>query len=58
MVSRENKIIIAFTVLAVLLLVVVSEYLPQSMWAGSAVVLVVGVLAPLLVNTYLNRTRQ
>lgn len=58
MVSRENKVTVAFVAIAVLLLFVVSEYLPRSTWAGSAVVLVVGVLAPLLVNTYLDRTRQ
>lgn len=57
MFSRENKVIVGFIALAVLLLFVLVELTTPPMWAGGAVLLGVGVLAPLLVNNYLDAKR-
>lgn len=57
MISRENKVIVAFIALAVLLLFVLAESTTLPTWAGGAVLIGVGVLAPLLVNNYLDAKR-
>ncbi|QLG29217.1 hypothetical protein HUG10_17520 [Halorarum halophilum] len=57
MISRENTVIVAFIALAVLLLFVLAEVTNPPMWAGGAVLISVGVLAPLLVNNYLDAKR-
>lgn len=55
MVSRENKVIVAFIALAILSLYVLAELSIESIGAGGAVIIGVGVVAPLLVNNYLDR---
>jgi len=54
MVSRENKIIVGFIALTLLLLVPLNTAQPP-LWVISAVVLGVGVIAPTLINEYLDR---
>ena len=55
MVSRENKVILLFVALTVPSLVVVLELTEPPSWVGGAITLGVGVIAPLLVNGYLDR---
>lgn len=55
MVSRENKVIVAFIALAVLLVFLLAEFFPRYTWAIPAILIGVGVLVPLFVNTYLER---
>jgi hypothetical protein len=55
MISRENKVIIGFIALAVLLLAGVLGVSDPPTWVSSAVILGVGVIAPILVNEYLDR---
>lgn len=57
MVSRENQVILAFITLAVVLLVPVSQTNPPP-WVGGAILIGVGVIAPLVVNGYLDRVRS
>jgi hypothetical protein len=54
MVSRENKVIALFVALAFVVLAAVSEFASPASWVGAAVVLVVGVVLPTLVNEYLD----
>jgi predicted membrane channel-forming protein YqfA (hemolysin III family) len=54
MVSRENTVIALFVALAFLVLAVVPESMTRTAWTGAAVVLVVGVVCPTLVNEYLD----
>ena len=53
--SRENGVIVLFVALAVVTLFVVAETGDRPTWVGSAVLLGVGVIAPLVVNRYLDR---
>ena len=55
MVSRENKVIAAYLVATVLLLYVLLEFTSPPPWLNSAVLLGLGVVAPLLTNEYLDR---
>ncbi|GAB3418225.1 hypothetical protein GCM10027435_17920 [Haloparvum alkalitolerans] len=55
MVSRENRVIAACIVLAVLLLFALNAVTDPPSWATLAVLLGVGVLVPTLVNEYLGR---
>jgi hypothetical protein len=55
MTSRENKVIIGFMALAMLLLVGLLGVSDPPTWVSSAVILGVGVIAPILVNEYLDR---
>ncbi|ERG99151.1 MAG: hypothetical protein J07HQX50_00293 [Haloquadratum sp. J07HQX50] len=57
MISRENTVIIGFIVLATLLVVPLSESDPP-VWAAPIVIIGVGVIAPILVNEYLNRNES
>lgn len=50
MVSRENQVIVAFGVLAIILLYVLAVLTDLPTWASIAVVIVVGVIIPQLVN--------
>ncbi|MFC6824063.1 hypothetical protein [Halopelagius fulvigenes] len=50
MVSRENKVILGFGALALLLSAVGSQFVWWNSWMFVAVVVVVGVLFPLAVN--------
>jgi hypothetical protein len=54
MISRENTVIIGFIMLATLLIVPLSGSDPP-MWAAPIVIIGVGVIAPILVNEYLDR---
>jgi dolichol kinase len=54
MVSRENKVIVGFITLTLLLVVLLSTAQPP-LWVISAVILGVGVIAPTLINEYLDR---
>ncbi|MDZ5811641.1 hypothetical protein U4E84_09835 [Halorubrum sp. AD140] len=55
MVSRENKVITLCIVLAILLLGVVLTVSDPPTWVSGMVILGVGVIAPMLVNEYLDR---
>ena len=50
MVSRENQVIVAFGVLAIILLYVLATLTDLPTWVSIAVVIVVGVIIPQLVN--------
>jgi len=54
MVSRENKVIMACIGLAVLTLYATAETVTLPPWAHSAILLGIGVIAPLVVNEYLD----
>lgn len=54
MVSRENTVIALCIALAFVTLAVVPESMTRTAWTGAAVVLVVGVIVPTLVNEYLD----
>lgn len=54
MVSRENTVVALFVALAFVTLAVGPEFVGRSAWTGAAVVLVVGVGLPTLVNEYLD----
>jgi len=55
MVSRENKVILLFVALTVPSLVAVLELTDPPSWVGGVITLGVGVIAPILVNGYLDR---
>lgn len=55
MVSRENTVIVGFVALALVLLYGLLAVTNLPTWASSAVVLGVGVVAPILVNGYLSK---
>ncbi len=55
MLSRENAVVAAFIVLALLVLYGLLESRDPPAWVNAAVVLGVGVVAPLVVNGYLDR---
>jgi hypothetical protein len=55
MVSRENTVIVGFIALTLVLLYGLLAVTTLPTWASSAVVLGVGVVAPLLVNEYLSK---
>lgn len=57
MVPRENAVIGVFVVSAFVLLYVLPKVTTLPTWASSAVIIGVGVIAPLLVNSYLDGTR-
>lgn len=57
MVSRENQVIIASAILAILLLYVLATFTNLPSWVSIAVVIVVGVLVPQLVNESLGNDR-
>ncbi|WP_161631397.1 hypothetical protein [Candidatus Halobonum tyrrellensis] len=50
MVSRENQVIVAFGVVAIVLLYVLTALTDLPTWVNIAVVIVVGVIIPQLVN--------
>jgi hypothetical protein len=54
MLSRENKVIVGFITATVLLLLPLSAAQPP-LWVVAAVMIGVGVVAPTLVNDYLDR---
>jgi len=54
MVSRENKVIVACIGLAALTLYVTAETVTLPSWAHSAILLGIGVIAPLVINGYLD----
>lgn len=58
MVSRENAVIAGFIALALVVLYALLELTSLPTWASSAVVLGVGVIAPLLVNEYLSAREE
>ncbi|MXR42575.1 hypothetical protein GRX01_14670 [Halobaculum sp. WSA2] len=58
MVSRENVVILVFIAAAVVLLYATTLLGEQPLWVGGAVVVGVGVIAPLLVNGYLDRQSE
>ncbi|WP_348612739.1 hypothetical protein [Halobaculum rarum] len=58
MVSRENVVILVFIAAAVVLLYATTLLGEQPVWVGGAVVIGVGVVAPLLVNSYLDRRAE
>lgn len=58
MVSRENAVILVCIAAAVLLLYATTLQGEQPAWVGGAVVIGVGVVAPLLVNGYLDRRAE
>ena len=55
MVSRENKVILVFIVLAISLLSGLLSVSDPPTWVSGAVVLGFGVIAPILVNGVLDR---
>jgi len=55
MVSRENTVIAVFIAAAVVLLYATTLLGERPAWVGGVVVIGVGVVAPLLVNGYLDR---
>lgn len=55
MVSREDAVIVGFGTLAVLFFVLLDAVASSPTRVSIAVVVVVGVLCPLLVNEYLDR---
>ena len=55
MLSRENKVMVAFIALALLSLFVLLSLSEPPTWVSGALVIGIGVIAPLLVNTYLDR---
>lgn len=54
MVSRENTVIMACISLAVLTLYATAETVTLPPWARSAILLGIGVIAPLVINEYLD----
>lgn len=50
MVSRENQIILGFGLVAIILLVAIANFTNLPTWVSIAVVLVVGVLIPQILN--------
>lgn len=58
MVSRENKVITGFVLLAIVLLFGIFSISNPPTWVGGAVILGIGVIAPTLINEYLNREDQ
>ncbi len=55
MISRENKVIAGFIMLAVVLLFGVLSISEPPTWVSGVIIIGVGVIAPILVNEYLNR---
>ena len=55
MVSRENLVIVGFIALAVGCLFVVAETTKPPTWVGAAILIGVGVIAPTMLNAYLDR---
>jgi len=55
MVSRENKVIVGFIALTILVLSGVSSVTNPPTWLTGAVIIGLGVIAPILVNSYLDR---
>ena len=58
MVSRENSVIVACIAAAVVLLFAAAEVALQPAWVGGVIVIGVGVLLPLAINGYLDRTGE
>ena len=58
MVSRENKIIAGFIILAIVLLFGISSVSDPPTWVTVAVLIGLGVVAPTLVNEYFNQKEQ
>jgi hypothetical protein len=57
MVSRENRVIIVFGVLSLVILYVMATLIHLPTWVGIAEVIVVGVMIPKLINgTYTEYT--
>ncbi|MFC7097764.1 hypothetical protein [Halobaculum marinum] len=56
MVSRENSVILVCIVVAVVLLFAITEFATPPVWVGGAVLIGVGVLLPLAINGYLDRS--
>lgn len=54
MVSRENKVVIVFVALALVVLYGLLEVRDLPTWASSAVIIGIGVVCPVLVNEYLS----
>ena len=55
MLSRENKVIAGFIILAVVLLFGVLSLSEPPTWVSGAIIIGVRVIAPILVNEYFNR---
>jgi hypothetical protein len=64
MLSRENTVILTFTVLAMLLsfplagLIILLDGPTPPKWLPYVILIGVGVIAPILVNEYLNKTES
>lgn len=58
MVSRENKVIVAFIALAVVLLYIVSAVTTLPTWGSAAIVIGVGVVIPVIINGYLDNRQE
>lgn len=56
MLSRENRVVIASGVLAIVLLYGLSTFTNLPTWVNVAVAIVVGVIAPQLINESLRST--
>ena len=57
MVSRENKVILAFMALIIPFLYAAAE-LNLPLWVGTAIIIGIGVIAPLIVNEYLDNQSE
>lgn len=55
MVSRENQIIVAFGLLAIILLYLLSAFTDFPTWVSIAVVIIVGVIIPQVINNSQSR---
>jgi len=58
MVSRENRVILGFVALALVVLYGLLQVRDLPTWASSAVILGIGVICPVLVNEYLNSREE
>ncbi|MBP1954004.1 hypothetical protein J2752_000885 [Halarchaeum rubridurum] len=50
MISRENRVIIVFGLLSLVVLYVMTQLIDLPTWAGIAEVIIVGVMVPQLIN--------